>query len=191
MLLSIAGVDGTSNNVSNPAALTDHVNLRVVITAGSNGLHLGETDLRFFDDHGQEWTVYLPAIDLAANQRLDLWVAAGGSTYFGTAAQTEPDFSNLAREADLPVPFIALQPGYVIEEVAGGLQLPVNIAFVPNPGPDPDDPLFYVNELYGTIKVVTNDFTVSDYATGLLNFDPTGAFPARANRDWPDLSSIR
>ena len=48
---------------------------------------------------------------------------------------------------------------------------------MPNPGPDPDDPLFYVNELYGTIKVVTNDFTVSDYATGLLNFDPTGAFP--------------
>jgi glucose/arabinose dehydrogenase len=177
LLLSIAGQDGLINNVSNPPPLTEHVKLRVVITGGSHGLELGETDLRFFDDHGQEWTVYLPAVDLAANERLDLWVAAGGSTYYGTAAQTEPDFSNLAREADLPIPFIALQPGYTIDEVAGGFQLPVNIAFVPNPGPDPNDPLFYVNELYGTIKVVTNDFTVSNYAMGLLNFDPTGNFP--------------
>jgi glucose/arabinose dehydrogenase len=177
LLLSIAGLNGTSNHLLNPAALTDHVNPRVVITAGSSGLNLDETDLRFFDDHGQEWTVYLPAVSLAANQRLDLWVSAGGSTYFGTAAQTVPDFSDLARHGNLPVPFIALQPGFIIDEVAGGLQLPVNIAFVPNPGPDPDDPLFYVNELYGTIKVVANDFTVSNYATGLLNFDPTGAFP--------------
>ena len=99
LLLSIAGADGSSNNVLNPAALTDHVKLRVVVTGGSNGLHLGETDLRFFDDHGQQWTVYLPAVDLAANQRLDLWVAAGGSTYFGAAAQTEPDFTNLARRS--------------------------------------------------------------------------------------------
>ncbi len=55
--------------------------------------------------------------------------------------------------------------------------LPVNIAFVLEPGPNPDDPLFYVTELYGTIKVVANDGTVSDYATGLLNFNPTGNFP--------------
>ncbi len=177
LLLSITAVDGSSNNVLNPPALNDHVNLRVVVTGGSNGLHVGKSDLVFFDDHGQQWKVFLPAIDLAANQRLDLWVAASGSTYFGSAAQTEPVFTNLAREADLPIPFIVTEPGYVIEEVAGGLQLPVNVAFVPNPGNAPNDPLFYINELYGTIKVVTNDLTVSDYATGLLNFDPTGAFP--------------
>ena len=82
--------------MSNPAALNDHVKLRVVVTGGSNGLHLGKTDLVFFDDHGQQWKVYLPSIDLAANQRLDLWVAASGSTYFGSAAQTEPVFTNLA-----------------------------------------------------------------------------------------------
>jgi glucose/arabinose dehydrogenase/fibronectin type 3 domain-containing protein len=69
------------------------------------------------------------------------------------------------------------QPGYKVEAVAGGFQLPVNIAFVPNPGTHPDDPLFYVVELYGQIKVVTNDGAVSDYATGLLNFNPTGDFP--------------
>jgi glucose/arabinose dehydrogenase len=188
LLLSIAGLNGTSNNVTNPPALADHVPLRVVVTGGSSGLNLGETDLRFFDDHGQEWTVYLPAIHLAANGRIDLWVAAGGDTYYGTAAQTEPNFSNLAREADRPVPFIALEPGFTIDEVAGDFQLPVNIAFVPNPGPDPDDPLFYVNELYGTIKVVTNDFTVSTYATGLLNFNPTGAFPGSGEQGLAGLA---
>jgi glucose/arabinose dehydrogenase len=70
-----------------------------------------------------------------------------------------------------------LQPGYVVDEVAGGLQLPTDIAFVPNPGPGPKDPLLYLTDLYGTIKVISRDGTVSDYATGLLNFPPTGDFP--------------
>jgi glucose/arabinose dehydrogenase len=76
-----------------------------------------------------------------------------------------------------PVPWAVRQPGYEVEIVATGFQLPVNIAFVPNPGLDPGDPFMYVTELYGTIKVVTRDGTVSDYATGLLNFNPTGNFP--------------
>jgi glucose/arabinose dehydrogenase len=70
-----------------------------------------------------------------------------------------------------------LQPDYVVEKVAGGFQLPVNIAFVPNPGLGPHDPLYYVTELYGKIKVVDRSGQVSDYATGLLNFNPTGGFP--------------
>jgi glucose/arabinose dehydrogenase len=75
------------------------------------------------------------------------------------------------------VPWTPVQPGYEVDEVAGGLQLPTNIAFVPNPGSAPGDPLLYISELYGTIKVLTNDGSVSDYATGLLNFNPTGDFP--------------
>src|SRR4051794_6896940 len=69
------------------------------------------------------------------------------------------------------------ETGYSVDEVAAGLQLPTNIAFVPHPGGAPDDPLLYVTELYGKIKVVANDGAVSDYATGLVNFDPTGDFP--------------
>jgi glucose/arabinose dehydrogenase len=75
------------------------------------------------------------------------------------------------------IPWTPLQPGYVVDEVAGGLQLPTDIAFVPNPGPGPKDPLLYITELYGKIKVISRDGTVSDYATGLLNFPPTGDFP--------------
>jgi glucose/arabinose dehydrogenase len=75
------------------------------------------------------------------------------------------------------VAWTPVQPGYTVDEVAGDLQLPTNIAFVPNPGSGPDDPLLYVTELYGTIKEIDRDGAVRDYATGLINFDPTGDFP--------------
>lgn len=67
-----------------------------------------------------------------------------------------------------------VRPGYVVEPVQTGLRLPVNIAFVPNPGPDPDDPLYYVNELYGSIQVVRRDGTRVTFATGLLDYNPNG-----------------
>lgn len=71
----------------------------------------------------------------------------------------------------------ALQPGYVVEEVTSGFQLPVNIAMIPAHSSAPSKPRFYVSELYGQIKVVRGDFTVGTYAKGLLNFDPRGEFP--------------
>lgn len=80
-----------------------------------------------------------------------------------------------------PIPgqpgWITYNPGYKVELVASGFQLPVGIAFLTDPGSDPGDPYFYVAELYGAIKVVSRNGSVSDYVTGLLNFDPTGAFP--------------
>ena len=76
-----------------------------------------------------------------------------------------------------PIPWAVRQTGYVVEVVAQNLQLPMNIAMVPNPGNQPGDPFLYLTELYGKIKVVTRSGTVSDYATNLLNFNPTGNFP--------------
>lgn len=177
--LTIQGDTDPGNIVTDAPAFAGHESLRLIINGGSEGLNLALTNLTVYDEGGAPQTVYLPAISLGPNERLDLWVAAGGATYFGTAAQTEPDFSSLARASDaaVDVPFTAVQSGYVVDAVAGGMQLPTNIAFVPSPGPNPDDPFFYVTELYGTVKVVTRDFTVSDYATGLLNFNPTGSFP--------------
>jgi len=61
--------------------------------------------------------------------------------------------------------------------VATGLDLPVNLAFVPNPASDPKAPLLYVTELYGQIKVITSDWTVHTYAAGLFNYDPSHQFP--------------
>ncbi len=51
-------------------------------------------------------------------------------------------------------------------------QLPVGIAFVPNPGRRSDSPLFYVVEMHRGIKVVLRDGSVRTYAKNLLNFDP-------------------
>ena len=76
-----------------------------------------------------------------------------------------------------PMPWVARQPGYTIEIVATGFQLPVDIAFVPNLGSHPTDPFLYVTELYGKIKVVLRNGAVGEYATNLLNFNPTGDFP--------------
>jgi glucose/arabinose dehydrogenase len=67
-----------------------------------------------------------------------------------------------------------VRPGYVVEPVETGLRLPVNIAFVPNPGPNPSDPLYYVTELYGSIRVVRRDGTMQTFATGLLDYNPQG-----------------
>lgn len=56
-------------------------------------------------------------------------------------------------------------PGFAIDLDARGFHLPTSIAFVPEPGPRPEDPLYFVNELRGTVKVVTNDRSVHVFAT--------------------------
>ena len=70
-----------------------------------------------------------------------------------------------------------LQDGFEIEKVVTGLSLPINIAFVPNPEKKKGSPLFYVTELYGKIKVITNDYKVSVFAEDLLNYDPDFKMP--------------
>jgi PKD repeat protein len=101
----------------------------------------------------------------------------------GNAATEWSPWSERLFHTSLSIPgdpnqqWAARQLGYVVETVATGFQLPVNLAFLPNPGPQATDPLYYVSELYGTIKVVARNGAVSDYATGLLNFNPTGNFP--------------
>lgn len=78
------------------------------------------------------------------------------------------------------------QTGYKVEQLplkfpAGEpqLRLVVNIAFVPESlhRTGPNDPLLYVTELYGKVRVVTNDYTVRTYASNLVNYDATGPFP--------------
>lgn len=68
-------------------------------------------------------------------------------------------------------------PGFEIELVASGFNLPVNLAFVPEPGEGPKAPLLYVAELYGSIKVVTNDWSVYTYVENLLNYEPDFRIP--------------
>ncbi|HYE62140.1 MAG TPA: PQQ-dependent sugar dehydrogenase [Phycisphaerales bacterium] len=174
LLVELAASAG-GHVITNPAALTEHVEVRAHFIAGSSPLSLPATNLAVVNEHCTTKTIYLPAVNLAANQHAYYWASAAGNTYTGTAAQDHADFTTLARGSEMP--FLATEHGYAVEKFATGFQLPVNIAFVPNPGPNPTDVFCYVTELYGTIKMVTRDGTLSDYRTGLINFNPTGAFP--------------
>lgn len=88
--------------------------------------------------------------------------------------RTEPPGPPGRRSA---VPWAVRQEGYRVEQVAGGLRLPVNIAMVPRPRSGPRAPLIYVTELYGNIKLVRRNGRVTTYARNLLNFDPSASFP--------------
>ncbi len=72
--------------------------------------------------------------------------------------------------------WVAIKNHTVVVENSGW-SFPVEIAFVPNPGSNPKDPLYYVSELRGTIKVVTNDRTVFTYAENINSFRPPTELP--------------
>ena len=57
----------------------------------------------------------------------------------------------------------AVAEGFKLTLDTQGYSLPSAIAFVPNPGTASDDPLYFVTELRGTVKVVTNDRTVHTF----------------------------
>ncbi len=61
--------------------------------------------------------------------------------------------------------------GFSITMDTDGYDLPSAIAFIPEPGPGPKDPLYFVTELRGAIKVVTNDRTVYTFAEDFFATD--------------------
>lgn len=68
--------------------------------------------------------------------------------------------------------------GFKVEVDTTGWEFPVEIAFVPNPGNQPDDPLYYVSELRGTIKVVTRNRQVLTYAENVNSYRPPAELPS-------------
>ncbi|MFN0006455.1 MAG: PQQ-dependent sugar dehydrogenase [Planctomycetota bacterium] len=175
LLLSIEARDGASHTITNPPALSQHVPVRVRIAGGSQTYSLPASDLLFVDEQCGTHRLLLPAATIVPGAMHVYWVSDAGAIYLATSAETDPVFTTLAR--GLEPPWSPQREGFRVEVFASGLQLPVNIAFVPHPGPDPDSPFLYVTEFYGAIRVVTRDRTVSTYAGGLLDFDPTGVFP--------------
>lgn len=59
----------------------------------------------------------------------------------------------------------AVEEGFSISIDTEGYAFPSAIAFVPEPGDAPDDVLYFVNELDGVVKAVTNDRSVHVFAT--------------------------
>ena len=62
----------------------------------------------------------------------------------------------------------ALAKDFTIQEDIVGLRFPTDIEFIPNPSKNPDDPLYFVLELKGTLKVVTNNRSVHVFATDFI-----------------------
>ena len=72
----------------------------------------------------------------------------------------------------------ALRSGFSADQDAKGFQFPTSIAFVPNPGSAPKDPLYFVAEIRGTVKVVTNDRSVFTFAEDFFQLEPRHELPS-------------
>lgn len=72
----------------------------------------------------------------------------------------------------------ALEKGFNISIDTEGYHFPSAIAFVPNPGSGPKDPLYFVLELRGKIKVVTNDRSIYTFAENFFTYTPSQELPA-------------
>lgn len=168
--IELQTVDGESL----PRPTTVIVRLR--IAAGDGDWFLPESDYAFEDGHGNQHTIYLPAIALQPHGEAFYWVSANGGTHFAEEVERTPDFSHIARGA--PVPW-TVERGFRAEVFASGLELPASLVAVPNPGDAPDSPFLYIAELYGNVKVVTRSGEMRTFATGLLNFDPRAPIPGK------------
>ena len=89
----------------------------------------------------------------------------------------EPKNSEDATEYDWRTDW-ALIEGFSLEMDSQGFSFPTALAFIQEPGNLPKDPLYFVTELRGKIKIVTNDRTVLTFADNLLNFLPEEELPS-------------
>ena len=70
------------------------------------------------------------------------------------------------------------EEGFILSRDSEGFRLPTAIAVVPDPGRGPKDPRYFVTELRGAVKVVTNDRTVHTFAKDFFRLTPQMEIPA-------------
>lgn len=71
----------------------------------------------------------------------------------------------------------AVPEGFALHIDTEGYTFPTAIAFVPEPGSDPKDPLYFVTELRGRVKVVTNDRSIYTFAENFFQLQPEQELP--------------
>jgi len=76
----------------------------------------------------------------------------------------------------------ATEKGFLLDIDTDGYNFPSAIAFVSEPGPGPDDPLYFVTELRGRIKVVTRDRSVHVFADNFFQLEPESELPDNAGQ---------
>ncbi|MGH3111027.1 MAG: PQQ-dependent sugar dehydrogenase [Gaiellaceae bacterium] len=93
-----------------------------------------------------------------------VWAVVACSALVGVAGTLAATAAGQG-SADASTTDWAVEEGFTLDVDTTGYDLPTAIAFVPDPGDAPDDPLYFVTELRGSVKVVTNDRTVRTFAT--------------------------
>ncbi|MDA8016607.1 MAG: PQQ-dependent sugar dehydrogenase [Thermoanaerobaculia bacterium] len=155
--------------------------VRVTVGDCTRRLRLPASEIRWRTSTGRSLGASLPDLDLSPGDTARFDVSSGGSSFFAVENTSGIlDLERLARHSASPW---WLAPGLEIERIhTPGLALPVNLT--PGPGlrvpaheASPDDPLFYITELYGTIRVLRRDEGFGTFVDELLDFDPTGDFP--------------
>lgn len=149
----------------------------VIIESGIASLDLQDTTLEIFDQDLVLRRIYLPPFSLAGGAVLALEVASDGATYYDETDR--PPFASLARASETP--WTIENDALRIERIATGFQLPVDLAFAP-PTDEPDGPWLYVAELYGAIRLIRRDGSISTYAENLLDFGAEGPFPGEGEQ---------
>ena len=96
-------------------------------------------------------------------------LAAGSALALFAIVEILAVTSAIADEADAWRSDWELAQGFAIDIDSEGYRFPTSIAFVPNPGPRPKDPLYFVTELRGALKVVTNDRSVLTFADSFFH----------------------
>jgi len=71
----------------------------------------------------------------------------------------------------------AVSEGFALQIDTEGYSFPTAIAFVPQPGSGPKDPLYFVTELRGQVKVITNDRSIYTFAEGFFQLQPEKELP--------------
>jgi glucose/arabinose dehydrogenase len=71
----------------------------------------------------------------------------------------------------------AVPEGFALHVDTEGHHFPTAIAFVPEPGTGPKDPLYFVTELRGRVKVVTNDRSIYTFAEDFFQLKPEQELP--------------
>ena len=71
----------------------------------------------------------------------------------------------------------AVPEGFALQIDTEGYHFPTAIAFVPEPGPESKDPLYFVTELRGRVKVITNDRSTYTFAESFFELQPEQELP--------------
>jgi glucose/arabinose dehydrogenase len=95
------------------------------------------------------------------------------------AAQASPPGEPPVPAADWRTEW-ATEEGFGLRRDAQGFRFPTALVFVPRPGSGPKDPLYFVTELQGTVKVVTNDRTVHTFAANVTRMPSRDTLPNQA-----------